>query len=376
MKKSIFFLFAATLSLASCSTKEEILEESSTRDLSFDTFVDKATTTKAPGANLETLYGNFGVWGYYSSVGGAAWMNVFDSQKENNNNPQLVTFNKTNGTWSYSPIAKWVPKQEYRFYGYAPYYKNNTLTQELKEPINATMQNGANDGIITFTDYTLNGAPTDGSEMEYPAENQLTDLMISTGHARSTNIFDNSSINLNFKHLLTNVNLVFKTTSLYTIDITSVKLHQVKSKGTAVVTLGNESAQGGIIAASPATTWEASEPITIKGKSTTTPLVNSSTSEFRAMENMYMIPQDFDQKALTLEVTYVVGGEDETNSRDNVYTKSISLATTAKAWNPGVRITYTVIINTGNIQGSGNEISFGSTTTTDWLNSDGIINQD
>ncbi|MEG1186764.1 MAG: fimbrillin family protein [Bacteroidales bacterium] len=374
MRSKLFLVFAAAVSLAGCSTNEEVLEISNQRDLNFSTFVDKVT--KAPGSNLEAFYQDFGVWGYYTALGDAstAWMNVFNSQSSENAS-QLVTYDipagGSNKIWSYSPVQKWIPKQEYRFYAYAPFYAD----KKANAPVKAVMTQGANNGVINFADFTINGIPAAGTEMEYPAQNQLVDLMVSTGHARSTSNFDNSAIDLNFKHMLTNVNVVFKTTSLYDVTITSVKLHGVKVKGAATVTLSNAN-NNGIVNANPAISWEASYPITLKGKTSTTPLQYKPESEFRAMENLYMIPQDFDNGALTLEVSYTVGDPSENNDHNNTFTKNIPLATTAKAWTPGVRITYTLIINTGNNQGSGTEIGFGSPTTSDWNNADGIINQD
>ncbi|MEG1722665.1 MAG: fimbrillin family protein [Bacteroidales bacterium] len=347
MKKSFLFGFAAAVALASCTTNEDVLQVSEQRDLAFGTFVDKAT--KGAVGSLEFQNSTFGVWGYY--VDGDDFTkptSVFGT------GITKVTRGEAQGSWAYEGTQKWIPAKNYRFHAYAPH--------DLKTGTAAC--DAAN---VTISGFTVQGTVTDGVMPYSPAGH--VDLMVAQRYDRDIRTaFDNSKIGLTFKHILTNVNLVFNTTSKYQVTLHDVKLNGIKYAGSAACVPATDGVTS---------TWtSAGNAISFAGTfDSANKLVNDGVTEdpdnkimrkFTAMADMLMIPQAFSEEApMSLYVKYKVGGEGEMGA--DYYERTIKLSEAKDAWTPGKKITYNVTITTGSGDGSNYDIIFGETTTTDWV---------
>lgn len=363
MKKSLLLNCAVALTLASCTTNEDILEVNSERDLIFSTFVDKATpTTRSAETKLEAIHTTFGAWGYNNTSNEAAWDFVFGSQRNNNNNAEKISWNTHMNVWSYTDVQKWIPNRYYKFFAFAPYEGvSANMKDEEKTPLIGPR-------IIKFPDFEIKRAEgATGNEVNYSEKKNQIDLMVSEVHERGTYTFDNHPIDLVFKHVLTNVNLKFKSTSEYPIHILEVKLKDIYSKANGTVTANNHNTAQGYPSAKVSARWtDFKNPLTFCGAITSSndPLVKESTNGttlFTSMDSMYMIPQTIEN--LTLSVKYKVGNENA--SSVNTFTKEVSLGA-SETWTAGTRVTYIITINTGNQSGDGTNISFGSSSVTDW----------
>lgn len=356
MKKCVLFGFAAAMTLASC-TQNEVLETSSQMDMSFGTFVDKSTKTTGAQENLEWKGSTFGVFGYYTSdVEWTEETTVFDNVE--------VTRGEAEGSWTYEVIKKWVPKKNYRFFAYAPKTNSATVTADV------------NASTVIMTDFQVAGTADENKVIPYGPKKQI-DLMVANRYDRDNRLaFNNGVIGLNFKHILTNVNLVFKSSSQYPVVLTKVQLNGVNTKGNAVTTTLPTTELNSL-----STTWsDWSNSLSFAGALNTegTPLestnpkenatVNEPGAPFVSMANMLMIPQSFAKDALTLDIEYTVGGAGENGNA--TFVRNIKLTNGedgVNEWVSGTKITYNITINTAN--GSTDQqydIVFGSTTTDKW----------
>lgn len=103
MKKQFFLIAAAAaLTLSSCSN-DELIQESESQAIGFDTFVNK--TTRAAATDMSNLK-DIDVWGYYMPTAGGAASTVFTKQR--------VT-KQASGEWTYSPVRYWNPSSKYFF---------------------------------------------------------------------------------------------------------------------------------------------------------------------------------------------------------------------------------------------------------------------
>lgn len=106
MKKNIFLWVAvfAVGAMSSCSV-DKVVDQAEARYIGFDPFANKVTRTKPADFPHE----NFGVWGAYNSAASVVFTN-----KE-------VTYQSSDGSWSYGTPEPWVSGQEYEFAAIAPY---------------------------------------------------------------------------------------------------------------------------------------------------------------------------------------------------------------------------------------------------------------
>lgn len=183
MKKSLFVLGVAVAALASC-TQSEVLEVAENRAIGFDAFVNNQTkaVTEVETATIGT---DFYVFGNYGT--GGTW----NGQAFNNEISTAVYY--------------WQTGQTYRFGA----YKDGDAK-------NATVQFDATTPQLTFPDYT----PTDANDL----------IAAVTGDVTGT-----AAVGLNFKHLLSQVKLTFKTdaAAVYNMMISNVKINGALSQSTA-----------------------------------------------------------------------------------------------------------------------------------------------
>lgn len=189
MKKSLFVLGVAVAALASC-TQSEVLEVAENRAIGFDAFVNNQTkaVTEVETATIGT---DFYVFGNYGT--GGTW----NRQAFNNEISTAVYY--------------WQANQTYRFGA----YKDG-------DEKNAKVQFDAATKKLTFPDYTPNDA------------NDLIAAVTDDVDA-DTYIANSNPVGLNFKHLLSQVKLTFKTdaASVYNMTITNVKINGALSQSTA-----------------------------------------------------------------------------------------------------------------------------------------------
>ena len=183
MKKSLFVLGVAVAALASC-TQSEVLEVAENRAIGFDAFVNNQTkaVTEVETATIGT---DFYVFGNYGT--GGTW----NGQAFNNEISTAVYY--------------WQTGQTYRFGA----YKDGDAK-------NATVQFDATTPQLTFPNYT----PNDANDL----------IAAVTGDVTGT-----AAVGLNFKHLLSQVKLTFKTdaAAVYNMTITNVQINGALSQSTA-----------------------------------------------------------------------------------------------------------------------------------------------
>lgn len=335
MKKGLLFGFAAALTLASCTTNDEVLEVAKQQEMSFTTFVDKAT--KGAIESLETDNATMGVWGYKVNVKGETHP-VFASQKtvDGNDDAQLVTRGvdvkegETKlGTWSYSPLRYWDITSSYTFYAVAPF----KYIEEDKGLIGATCTNA---GVITINDFELSSSQAN-----------TVDLLVATKFAQSKEqVAQNPTINYTFNHVLSKINFKFtKNTGDETVKVDYMNLKGVLSKANCTYTHGG----------TPVITW--TTPTIAKNYEcdllTAPNTITTSDAFINGLTDLLVIPQT--PTELTIDVTYWIGSEK--------FIKTGIALPTDYAWNPNMNITYNIVISYST---AGNPISFGPTTVTGW----------
>ncbi|MEG1378358.1 MAG: fimbrillin family protein, partial [Bacteroidales bacterium] len=307
---------------------------------------------------LEKDGNTFGVWGYYVSG------EEFTTGAENVFASTPITVTRTNDVWGYGEAAKWIPNKNYRFYAYAP----ASLGADV------TVGSSVGDNQVTIENFKVVGT-TDNGVMAYAPARHIDALVAHRYDRDIRTAFDNSKIGLTFKHILTNVNLKFNTTSKYEIELTKVQLKGVNTKGDATVTPDVVGAEVDPMVI----TWaNQAVPLAFAGALNTDPIVSGGEGEnninvvgesFASMENMLMIPQNFEAKALVLDIEYTVGGKGEDG--DATFKREVQLSNgqnSTNSWVAGTRITYVITINTANgDNGNSYDIVFGVTTTPDFI---------
>lgn len=357
MKKNLLFGLIAAFTFSAC-VKQEIIEIPPQQEMTFNTFINKAITGTRATNDLQRICTNFGVWGYYTestlepqSQNWKQTTRVFEHQRTNNESHEIKLDHNTR-SWNYAPVENWVSNKRYRFYAYAPF---QIRVDGKEQKIVAEHQKSGN---IQFPDFTVPGT-SKTEKVPYSEKEKQIDLLVSQYSERDTRSFNNSAIELNFSHVLTNVNLEFKTTSTHPIEITYVELQQVYTRANGKISISEEN--------EILTNWsDFRDSRSFLGDCPKTYLINSTApnpgegvTSLISMENMYMIPQGFAEEPLTLLVRYRIGDPSEGDFREEME-KQVILSDDTDAWRPGARVTYRLII-----QGE-QEISFGNVTVGDW----------
>jgi len=206
MKKYLFFAAAAALTLASCSDDLEKFEQAQvTKDLgtaiSFNTYQGQRQTTRGgePGSiNTDILkkekYG-FGVYAFYTKD--KKWVDAGESTTPNWMWNQQVTYNDTEGEWTYAPTKYWpndnadndadndkakgTTNSYISFFAYAPYVGDATTGK-------FTASDGET-GITAITSSNETGAPLISYTLDTTGKN-VVDLLWGTAEtAKYTTVY-------------------------------------------------------------------------------------------------------------------------------------------------------------------------------------------
>lgn len=170
MKKPFLTVAVAALALAGCS-KSETVEVANSRAIEFNSFVNKNTRAVTEVTQLNEFY----VFGNYSATD--------------------IVFNNESST----KTAYWVANQTYEFGAYYDGGKNTNASFDYTTK------------TLKFTDYT----PDNGK-----------DLVVATAsHETDADVTNEPKVQLNFKHMLSQVKFTFNTTAAdaYTIKISDLK---------------------------------------------------------------------------------------------------------------------------------------------------------
>lgn len=312
MKKILLTLSAAALVLASCA-KIETVKVDENRAIEFSSFV--GNNTKAVEELTTGKLSTFYVFAEYGDSESSYGNTVFD--------------NEPNSVDHY-----WVGGKYYSFGAYANGNDGQISTGEVEFD--------AARGILTFNDYEPNDAK---------------DLVAAVAKVQSTaDGANNPAVDLNFKHLLSQVKFTFNTTDAdaYTIAISDLEIVGAisKAKGTY---------NGDINWTSVETKGYVYEDISD---------VADKANGYSAFVNRLVIPQGNTQN---LKVTF-----DATVSGAGLEEKTASFEATlsvqdSNTWVAGYRYNYTATINADKIDTNlTNKIEF-SVTVNDWSDEDNII---
>lgn len=184
MKKQILTVAVAALALAGCS-KSETVEVAGNRAIGFNSFVNKNTRAVKTIDNASALGTNFYVFGRYGTAPSPDWNGIaFDNEIS-------------------TAVYYWQAGKTYRFGAYA-----NGANGKIND---ATFDAGTQ--TLTFPGYT----PDDTKDL----------VVAVTGDIKESEYSPTSkAVELNFKHLLSQVKLTFTTdaAATYKMTITDVKI--------------------------------------------------------------------------------------------------------------------------------------------------------
>ncbi|MEG1615341.1 MAG: fimbrillin family protein [Bacteroidales bacterium] len=334
MKKSLLFGFAVALTLASCTTNDDVLDTAMQTPMEFSSFVNKGT--KAPigndGDSAITAH-QFGVWGY--------------KYKSSISTPETKDFVTVFGNipvrhdgvaWTYitgnEKLRYWDKTCTYDFYAYAP-----------KETLTATSSKTATTTTLTVSNFNVNNVATPRTGDNPTKYMDHTDLLIADAIERCVDY--NNSQKFTFRHVLSNVSINVKKKAGFAGDVkfTSAVLREVTNKATSYVHTFTK-AQG-VDQNQGSSTWNIStsgHTSNFSSAQHTTTVI--SEEGIPLFTEMLMIPQRIGES--TFDIVYTINGE--------TFTRTLNFAGT---WAANQKITY-------NIEISANAIEFGVTTVTDW----------
>lgn len=340
MKKNLFLLGLAVAAMTSC-TNDEVVQMSDSNVIKFNGFVNKATRTIA-----ETNGGlvKFYIWGNYGST------KVFQGE--------TVTGTVGDSFWNYNGGDKFWTSNEYGFAAYANGNDNDDID-------GVSFTNSSNTYTLEIPNVTINYTTTMNGNTPTAVTNDTGNDLVAD-FVRTEKV---SSIELNFKHLLSKIQfkIVNNSTQNLTMDITDLKINGVQSKATFSSTVPENSG------------FDKWNPITSDWKNHASPVTNfypvlaaSNKIAYSYSYNSseyYVIPQDLSNVTYTITANFY---------QDNglVSTKEI----TAKPfddvvdhdWEPGKSYIYTI-----SLPSAGNKIEFKVPAVKGWesipleLNEDG-----
>lgn len=314
MKRSLFMLGVAVAALSGCS-QSEILEVAEGRAIGFSSFVNNNTRalTEVYKDNLSQYY----VFGNYGNDGALDW----SGQAFNN---------ELNTTLYY-----WQPGKIYRFGAYAD--GNGGKIESSGE--SATVSFDAENSKLTFTNYT----PVDTKDLVAA----VTENQTANDHSNKKN----DPVQLNFKHLLSQVKLTFTSTAAatYKLTISDVRIED------AVSTCTGEYATTGV-------TWKTDGSTTKDGYvydffETEGKEISSEVSQY---QSKLVIPQSGTEQ-LYVYFTATIKGEKPFGSAD--FTKNFKAAlghtaadVDANAWEPSYCYNYIANVEIKDIVDNKNDL--------------------
>ncbi|WP_291556788.1 fimbrillin family protein [Bacteroides sp.] len=330
MKKNLILMGVAIAALSSC-TQSEVLDVPESKAVRFSSFVDKPTRTVTEVTGLTNFYvfGNFGTDGNYGNT---------------------AYNNESNAQTYYWAAAE----NKYRFGAYAN-GENGKLTSNQ---VSFSPAAGTN-GTLTFTNY----APQDNAGKDLVAA-------IPTTYKVTGNENADTKINLNFKHLLSQVKFTFKTTDA---DTYTLRIHDIKIDNNAI-SKTNCTFDGTTI------TW-ATDGAEKQGYTyneiadiAVATALDGEDAPYQGSSVEMVIPQpNTNNIKVTFSATVSGGGFAELktgNFEANLdYAKGDVSATTDNTWTPGYRYNYIATINADQIDPSleTKKINF-TATVEEWKN--------
>lgn len=336
MKRSLFWLGAAAMALASC-TNSEVMEVAENRAIGFSSFVGKPTKAVTLVESLSD--GQYYVFGNYND------QSTWDGQ----------AFNNEINTATYY----WQTGKTYRFGAYADGAGGKIETSGA----GATVAFSAADKKLTFTNYT----PNDSKDL----------VVAATGDIAATSYSGGGAVPLTFNHMLSQVKLTFTTDAAdtYQLTITDVKINGAVSTATGTYIEGTGASWD---------TGSATAGYSYEDFKTTTDGTIAISKETPASQVKLVIPQG-STETLNVTFTATIKGEKPTNS--TTLTKNftanlghelnktpntgsgISAALTDNTWSAGYCYNYTAKINISDIVDNATSlvpITF-EPSVTDWI---------
>lgn len=327
MKKNVFLWVAvfAVGAMSSCSV-DKVVDQAEARYIGFDAFANKVTRTKPADFPHE----NFGVWGAYNSAASVVFTN-----KE-------VTYQSSDGSWSYGTPEPWVSGQEYEFAAIAPYV------------------NGASYDYGTDK-YTLGKIIVDATE-----EKQI-DYMKAT--PQPTVQSGTNSVSFVFNHILSKIDFIFqpKTTSNdnthwqspVRIEITKIELADVPTTNTYANDAWGELDTSG------------TNKATFTEGEGTSALVETSypgSGGVTQSDNTFdwlVVPQGTTAGSITRTLTITCDVYDEVTGGTQLISGATASVNITTNWAENTYYTYTVSIG-ADILGENPYITFDVASVTDW----------
>lgn len=307
MKKNVFLWVAvfAVGAMSSCSV-DKVVDQAEARYIGFDAFANKVTRNKPADFPHET----FGVWGAYNSAASVVFTN------------KTVTYQSSDGSWSYGTPEPWVSGQEYEFAAIAPYVNGASYDY----------------GTDKYTLGQITVDATEASQIDYMTATPINN------HSSGT-----SPVSFDFNHILSKIDFKFqpKTTSAdnthwlsdVKIDIKSIRLSSVATtksytNGAWVDATAADGSFSVTLSDNNSTTYEPS--------STADPKVSQLTDKF----SWLVVPQtDTEASNRALTIKFDVFTKDATGAYNvKVLTDKEATVEIANNWVANTVYTYTVYI--------------------------------
>ena len=335
MKRSLFWLGAAAMALASC-TNSEVMEVAENRAIGFNSFVNNNTRAVTEVASGALASSEFYVFGNYSTNGGTSW----DGKSYQNETGDAQYY--------------WVENSKFRFGAYAN-GKKGKLTTTTEVSFSAA------DNQLTFTSYT----PDDACDLIAAVPDEIT---------LTTPVTSQSAVGLNFKHMLAQVAFEFSTdaANIYELKITNLKINNAINTATGTFD-GTDIEWTGSTVADGAYTYSEFDNVNLANDALT-PTPRTYT------QSKLVIPQDLPTSSTMMTVTFTATLKD-LNDPDAIeksqdftanlsYTDGDSTPSSDK-WTAGYRYKYTTTITADMIDNTlqGKQIEFNATVT-DWEDAD------
>lgn len=327
----------AIASLASCS-QEVLMEEVDMKIQLKDATIrfsdplpvnsTRASLNATDGFPTDT---EIGVYGFQTSTGGET-DRIFINQE--------ITKSAA-GTWTYSPLRYWNLTSTYAFHAIYPY---------------------------STTAYTFDEATGNFTVNHFVVADQTadqTDVMI----AQENNTHPYNLVELDFDHLLSNVNFYFKTVSTFDfaagvskVEVVSFDVVGLNSTGTYVQ---NGFAPTGRVQGA----WTVQGTDEYDHPEVTAGEVTSATEVITLSKDLLLLPQDLTAAGKQVKLSYRIHYTDGTTcflQKEVPLAKAATLSGNLTGWNPNVIYNYTLAVNPAiNADGTSNVIDF-TASVKDW----------
>lgn len=299
MKTNLFLLGMAVAAFSSC-TNEEVTDVAQNRAIKFNQFVENNTREVTELDNNNNPLNSFYVFGWFGDTTGN-----YDDQ----------IFNNELRTTSYY----WVADKNYIFGAYANGNGGQLNSSEVSFK--------ANDGILTFSNYTPNDAK---------------DLVAAISeNVECKDVVNQGPVSLNFQHMLSQVKFTFNTTDgdEYTLSISDLKFKALHT-ATCTYTKANNTI-----------VWTGSthnDYLYVDIEDVADGAKNYTVSS----ESKLVIPQaDTDNLKVTFTATITGAGLEKNANFEATLEVNENIAgiSDANTWMPGYRYNYTATINGDNI---------------------------